>query len=123
MKYVDGLNYLDQLKDYVQTSLSSKQNVQAVIVQKAEQRDYVKDCEYSEQNRDPLSQEEEEKSGEATEIVEQTIDVEIKKEEVMEEVEPSAESTDLIDEVKEEITNEGEEMFLYCNINSMIKKL
>ena len=41
----------------------------------------------------------------------------------MEEVEPSAESTDLIDEVKEEITNEGEEMFLYCNFNSMIKKL
>ena len=123
MKYVDGLNYLDQLKDYVQTSLSSKQNVQAVIVQKIEPRDYLEDCEYSEQNRDPLSQEEKEKSSEATEIVEQTIDVEIKKEEIMEEVEPSAESTDLIDEVKEEITNEGEEMFLYCNFNSMIKKL
>jgi len=28
MKYVDGLNYLDQLKDYVQTSLSSGQNAQ-----------------------------------------------------------------------------------------------
>ena len=122
MKYVDGLNYLDQLKDYVETSLSSKQNVQAVIVQKVEPRDYTEDCEYSKQSRDPLSQEEKEKSGEATEIVEQTICVEIKNEEIMEEVEPSAESTDLIDEVKEEITNEGEEIFLYCKINSMIKK-
>ena len=105
--YVDGLNYLDQLKDYVQTSLSSKQNVQAVIVQKVEQRDYVKDCEYSEQYRDPLSLDEKEKSGEANKTVEQTIVVKIKNEEIMEEVEPSAESTDLIDEVKEEITNEG----------------
>ena len=26
MKYADGLNYLDQLKDYVQTSLSIRQN-------------------------------------------------------------------------------------------------
>ena len=30
-KYVDGLNYLDQLKDYVQTSLSSRQNVQQTV--------------------------------------------------------------------------------------------
>ena len=26
MKYADGLNYLDQLKDYIQTSLSIRQN-------------------------------------------------------------------------------------------------
>ena len=38
MKYVEGLNYLDQLKDYVQTSLSIRQNVQhTTVIQKVEQ--------------------------------------------------------------------------------------
>ena len=36
MKYSYGLNYLDQLKDYVQTSLSIRQNVQQTV-QKVEQ--------------------------------------------------------------------------------------
>ena len=31
MKYVDGLNYLDQLKNYVETSLSCRQNNQQTI--------------------------------------------------------------------------------------------
>ena len=30
MEYADGLNYLDQLKDYVESSLSVRQNVQKV---------------------------------------------------------------------------------------------
>ena len=46
MKYVDGLNYLDQLKDYVQTSLSIKHNT---IAHKVEQSEDV------EQMGDPLS--------------------------------------------------------------------
>ena len=38
MKYVDGLNYLDQLKEYVQTSLSIRQNVQLTpLAHKVEQ--------------------------------------------------------------------------------------
>ena len=38
MKYIDGLTYLDQMKDYVHTSLSSRQNVQqATIIHKVEQ--------------------------------------------------------------------------------------
>ena len=45
MKYIDGLNYLDQLKHYVQTSLSIKNNVQQTIIHKVEQRE---DCDDSE---------------------------------------------------------------------------
>ena len=42
MNFVDVLNYLDQLKDYVQTSLSTRENVQqqTTIVQKVEQFDH-----------------------------------------------------------------------------------
>ena len=36
LKYVDGLNYLDQLRDYVQTSLSSKQTIIVQSVVKSE---------------------------------------------------------------------------------------
>ena len=31
MNYIESLNHLDQLKDYVQTSLSSRQNVQQTV--------------------------------------------------------------------------------------------
>ena len=53
MKYVDGLHHLDQLKDYVQTSLS--------IVQKVEQSEHV------EQMGDPLSMNEKVEKMEADE--------------------------------------------------------
>jgi len=40
MKYLDGLNYLDQLKDYVETSLSMRQNViESSVIQKVEQEE------------------------------------------------------------------------------------
>ena len=56
MKYVDGLNYLDELKDYVQTFLSSRQNVhQTAIVQKVEHIENDEHSENTEHMADPLS--------------------------------------------------------------------
>ena len=90
MKYIDGLNCLDQLKDYVQTSLSSRQNVQqSLIEQKIEENEDV------EQIEDPLM---------FREIVE-----EIKSEEITKEVKAS-EDLDLNFTVKEEIFDEGEKL-------------
>ena len=106
MKYVDGLNYLDQLKDYVQTSLSSKQNVETIKVEKRDYIIYTEEVVHSEQNRDPLSLNEKEKHGEADNIVEET-DEEINNDENIEEVEPGAE-LDLISIHKEDITIQGD---------------
>ena len=90
MNYIESLNHLDQLKDYVQTSLSSRQNVQqSSIEQKIEENEDV------EQIEDPLM---------FREIVE-----EIKSEEITEEVKAS-EDLDLNLVVKEEIFDEGEKL-------------
>ena len=90
MKYIDDLNCLDQLKDYVQTSLSSRQNIQqSSIEQKIEENEDVGQIE------DPLM---------FREIVE-----EIKSEEITEEVKAS-EDFFLNSTVKEEIFDEGEKL-------------
>ena len=49
MNYIESLNHLDQLKDYVQTSLSSRQNVQqTTIIQKVEHFEQDEGSEQSE---------------------------------------------------------------------------
>ena len=90
MKYIDGLNCLDQLKDYVQTSLSSRQNIQQSSIEQK-----IEENEDEEQIEDPLM---------FREIVE-----EIKSEEITEEVKASEDFL-LNSTVKEEIFDEGEKL-------------
>ena len=81
MKYAEGLNYLDQLKDYVQTSLSIRQNI-----------DKVK----NEDGRDI----------ENSDLSKQKVEHEFENEEEAEIFEPIG-NFDLFDLVKEEILEEG----------------
>ena len=94
MSFADGLKHLDQLQDYVQTSLSSSHNVEPISSENFEFGEESKDVE---QIRDTLTM---------NEIVE-SIDND-ENDEVTEEL-------DLIDLVKEEILYQGE-IFLYVHI-------
>ena len=48
MKYVDGLSYLDHLKDYVETSISNRQNFKQTSsvqgIQENERSQYGQNC-------------------------------------------------------------------------------
>ena len=111
MKYFDGLNYLDQLKDYVQTSISSRQNVhQTAIVQKIEHIEQIDEQgENTEHLADPLSFSEigdqSSDSGKLGELPNMNEKVDEFKNEYKDE--PSVD-LDLIDVIKEEMINEGD---------------
>ena len=120
-KYVDGLNYLDQLKDYIQTSLSSRQNVQKV--------EHIEDDEHSENIEhmaDPLSfseinfkVEHGDQSSDKGQVGEsptriKTMD-KIKNDEIKDE--PSVEF-DLSEMIKREILNEGEILITFSIFRS-----
>ena len=100
MNYIESLNHLDQLKDYVQTSLSSRQNVQQItIVQRDELFEQDECSEQSEdvqQIEDPLSLKEELEENKSVEKMEGV---------------STAGMYDLIEIFKEEASDEGDGRF------------
>ena len=121
MKYVDGLNYLDQLKDYVETSVLHKENMQlTTIIQKAENFEKVEEIEHAVQMEDPLSHTEKLIDISDANIdanidvnidakIDENIDVNFDEniDKNLEEIEES-EDFDLIEIVKDEISDKGE---------------
>ena len=102
MNYIESLNHLDQLKDYVQTSLSSRQNVQqTTIVEKDEHLEQDEGSEQSEvvqQTEDPLSLNEELEEKKSVDNIEAV---------------STAKMFDLTDIFKEEGSDEGDNRFLF----------